>query len=224
MYNKRMDERLGEHYSRYSRQNIDESNKNSYFSNDINNVFGQDFNNKLSVSQEPDITYEKTERYLIVNSKDRDVVTYPSSSQFVLHLDQEFRNISSVELIQAIVPDQNNVTLEPYLLLNVKELENTMESINKNIYESFAILQVCPPTVPGSFLQIDKRIFENVVLNYKTPKASLSKVSITITDSDGNLFNFGGNGTTTKAYQSLFVFKITTLDTNRTSINQRNVY
>ena len=207
--------RLGEHYNRYTRSSIDESNKFNYTSNDFTAVFSGNSNEQLSVSQEPDIKYKTRDHYLIVSSADRDTSTYPSSSNFVINLDKEYKNIHSVELIQAIVPDQNSVTEEPYLLLKVKEFDNTMDSNNKQVYESFAILQVCSPTVPGSFLQIDKRIFENVTLNYRTPKANLSKLTISITDANGNIFDFGGSGTTTKDYQSLFVFKITTLDTER---------
>lgn len=217
-------QRLGEHYNRYQSENTTPSNSNKYIQNDYTTVFSDDSNKKLSVSQEPDISYQTQDNYLIVSSKDRDVNVYPNSSQFVIHLDREYKNIKSIELIQAIVPDKNNVTSEPFLLLNINELENIMDSNNKQVYESFSILQVCPPTVPGSFLQIDKRISENVILNYKTPKANLSKMTISITDCDGALFNFGGNGKTDKSYQSLFVFKIITLDTNRKSIEQRNVY
>jgi hypothetical protein len=217
-------ERLGQYYNRYQKINTEEYNKNQYTSNNFTNVFSNDFNQQLSLSQEPDIKYEKRENYLIVSSKDRDVITYPSSSNFVIQLQKEYKNIISVELIQAIVPDKNNVTSEPYLLLKVNEFENTMESNNKEVYDSFAILQVCQPTVANSFLQIDKRIFENVTLNYRTPRASLSKLTITITDSDGNIFDFGGSGSTSKATQCLFVFKIVTSDSNRSVINNRNLY
>lgn len=209
--------KLGEHYSRYSKLTIDESNKEKYDSNNYKTVF-------LTDAPNDNLEYEKTEKYLVVNSRDRDVSIYPSSSKFVINLDQEYRNISSVELIQAIVPDKNNVTLEPYLLLNINELENTMDSNNKEIFEAFAILQTCPATVTNSFLHIDKRIFENVILHYKTPKANLSKLTISITDSEGGIFDFGGSGSTNKANQCLFVFKLTILDVNRKSINQRNVY
>lgn len=217
-------ERIGEHFNRYKRINTDEYNKNQYYSNDFNSVFSNNFNQQLSISQEPDIKYELRENYLIVSSADRDVNTYPSSSNFVIQLEKEYKNIVSIELIQAIVPDKNNVTAEPYLLLKIKELENTMDSNNKQVYDSFAILQVCAPTIPNSFLQIDKRIFENVTLNYRTPRASLSKLTIQITDASGNIFDFGGSGTTAKANQSLFVFKIVTSDSNRSLINNRNVY
>ena len=217
-------ERLGQHYNRYQRINTDEFNRNQYTSNDFKTVFSDNFNQQLSITGEPDIKYETRENYLVVSSTDRDTSVYPSSSNFVIQLEKEYKNITSVELIQAIVPDKNSVTAEPYLLLKVREFENTMDSNNKQIYNSFAILQVCPPTVSNSFLQIDKRIFENVTLTYRTPKASLSKLSLSITDPSGNIFDFGGSGTTTKAYQSLFVFKITTLDTERTALNSRNVY
>ena len=216
--------RLGSHYERYSRINTDESNKNQYSSNDYTSVFANNFNQQLSISQEPDMKYVKREHYLSVSSSDRDTNIYPSSSQFVINLQKEYKNISSIELIQAIVPDKNDVTYEPYLLLKINEFENPMDSNNKPIDDSFAILQICQPTVPNSFLQIDKRIFENVILNYRTPKATLSKLSISITDSTGNVFDFGGSGSKDKAYQSLFVFKIITLDTSRDNLNNRNVY
>lgn len=217
-------ERLGQHYNRYQRLNTDEFNKNQYSSNDFKTVFSNNFNQPLSVAGEPDITYETRENYLVVSSADRDVSTHPSSSNFVIQLEKEYKNITSVELIQAIVPDQNNVTAEPYLLLKVREFENTMDSNNKQIYNSFAILQVCPPTIPNSFLQIDKRIFENVTLHYRTPRANLSKISIQVTDANGSVFDFGGSGLTSKATQCLFVFKITTSDSNRASLKNRNVY
>lgn len=217
-------ERLGQHYNRYQRINTDEYNKNHYTSNDFKTVFSDNFNQQLSITGEPDIKYETRENYLVVSSADRDTSVYPSSSNFVIQLEKEYKNITSVELIQAIVPDKNSVTDEPYLLLKVREFENTMDSNNKQVYNSFAILQVCPPTVANSFLQIDKRIFENVTLHYRTPRANLSKITIQITDAEGNIFDFGGSGTTTKAYQCLFVFKITTSDSNRGLLNNRNVY
>jgi len=216
--------RLGQHYQRYNTLNTDESNKYQFTSNDYTNVFSNNSNQQLSIQQEPNAVYDKNEHYLIVSSEDRDVSAYPSSSNFVLNLDKEYRNITCIELIQAIVPDKNNITSEPYLLLKINELENTMDSCNKQISESFAILQICNPTVAGTFLQMDKRIYENVILNYQIPKANLAKLSIKITDSQGNIFDFGGDGTNAKAYQCLFVFRITTLDTSRKSLNNRTVY
>lgn len=214
---------IGERYERYGVHRTDESNKNNYSINDFIDVFS-DQNKNMSVNQEPDIEYSKTEQYLIINSKERDPNLYPSSSRFVLNLPQEYRNVSRVELIQAIIPDKNNVTSEPYLLLNINELENTMESNNKDISEAFSILQLNQPIVAGGFIQLMTQIHEHVVLNYKTPKANLSKITLSITDADGVIFDFGGSGSISKEFQCLFVFKITRLDKSQKSINQRNVY
>jgi hypothetical protein len=79
-------------------------------------------------------------------------------------------------------------------------------------------------TVAGKFINIDKRTFENTILKYKTPKAKLSRLSINITDADGTLFDFGGSGSTSKATQCQFIFKIITIESNRSQINQRNVF
>lgn len=215
--------RLGEHYDRYTSHTFDESNKNNYVKNEYNNVFS-DKDTHLSIKQEPSIEYTRVEQYLIVNSSERDITSYPNPSQFVLNLPQEYRNVSRIEMIQCIIPDKNNVTAEPYLLLNINELENTMESNNKYISEAFSILQLNQPIVPGGFIQLMTQIHEHVVLNYKTPKANLSKITLSITNSDGQIFDFGGNGTTDKAFQCLFVFKITRLDKSQNIINQRNVY
>jgi hypothetical protein len=216
-------ERLGEHYQRYDNRNINESNQNNYIKNNFNTVFS-DQNKNLSILQEPDIEYTRVDQYLIINSKERDVNSYPSASQFVLNLPQEYRNVSRIELIQCIIPDKNNVASEPYLLLNINELENTMESNNKAISDAFSILPLDQATVPGKFIKLVTQIHEKIILNYKTPKASLSKVTLSVTDSDGQIFDFGGAGSIEKEFQCLFVFKITTLDKSQKSLNQRNLY
>lgn len=217
-------EPMFEYYDRYKKLNTEEYNKNQYQSNDFNNVFLNNSNNKLSVLQEPDVKYETRDHYLVVSSSERDPVAYPSSSNFVLTLHKEYRNIVSVELIQAILPDKNSVTSEPYLLLKINELEECMDSNNKPISDSFAMLSIPSPVVSGTFIHIDKRIFENVTLNYRTPKANLSKITVQITDYSGAIFDFGGSGSLAKETQCVFVFKITTSDGDRKQLNNRNVY
>jgi hypothetical protein len=214
-------ESMFEYYDRYKKLNTEEYNKNQYQSNDFNSVFKQD---KLSIIQEPDVKYETRDHYLVVSSAERDPVAYPSSSNFVINLSKEYKNIISVELIQAILPDKNNVTSEPYLLLKINEFEECMDTNNKPISDSFAMLAIPSPVVSDTFIHIDKRIFENVTLNYRTPKANLSKLTVQITDSAGTIFNFGGPGSLAKATQCVFVFKITTSEGDRKQFNNRNIY
>jgi hypothetical protein len=100
-----------------------------------------------------------------------------------------------------------------------------MVSNNKPIADAFAILHMAPPISPGNFINVDKKTFEHAVLNFKTPKASLSKLTISITDSDGNLFNFGDDsGGPHKALQNMFIIKVVTLEKDRNSLNTRNVF
>jgi hypothetical protein len=216
--------KYADHYVRYKDNSPAESNSNNYKENNYANAFNNDFNRQLSITQEPDIQYYKREYYLVVSSKDRDVEKYPSSSQFSVRLPKEYKNIHSVELIQAIIPDKNNVTYEPYLVLTIEELVDTMESIDSNISDSFAILMLNQAASPGKFISIDNRIHENTVLNYTTPKASLSKMTLKLTDFDGGLFSFGGDNTLNKENQVLFVFKIIQMEKRRESLNNRKVY
>jgi hypothetical protein len=221
-----MDSRLGSHYQRYQPQIYQEQNSKAYDQNSYNNVYNPQFNEQLSTSQEPDIVYEKTEHYLTVSSRDRDLSTYPNVNKYVINFPREFKNISTIELIQAIIPDANNVTQEPYILLIIDELEDVMVSTDRHISDAFAILQPCAPTTAGGFIQIDKRIHENVVKYYKAPKASLGRMSISLVDYNGTLFDFGADATDlpTKALQNTFVFKIVCLEKQRAQLNHRNVF
>lgn len=162
--------------------------------------------------------------YLVINSRSRDVAKYPLPNNYSVDLGKEYKNIHSMELIQAIVPDKNSVTSEPYLLLSIQEIRNVMHSPDSQVADSFAFLQMAPPTTTGGFIQIDKRVHEHVKIIFDTPKSSLSRISIKITDSEGNLFDFGGSGSLVKDYQNTFVFKIVTLVRNRQALNTQTVY
>jgi hypothetical protein len=213
--------RLGEHYNRYHNQQLSESNNLQYQNNDIARVYKSE---SFSVNQEPDIEYEEVKNYLVITSKTRDLNTYPKANYYAIDLMKEYKNVSSIELIQAILPDKNNITSEPYILLNIEELDKVMECTERNIEGSFAILQLNIPVTTGGFIEIRQKIHEQVVLKFLTPKARLSKMTVSLTDADGVPFDFGGDGTNTKAYQNTFVFRVITLEKKRRTLNVRNVY
>lgn len=221
-----MSKRLGEHYNRYSDNVFLEANKNQFDSQNYDLVYTNNSNTQYSVSQEPDLQYEEKVHYLTISSKDRDVVAYPNVNNYSIKFPNEFKNIYSIELIQAIIPDQNDVQDEPYLLLQVDEIQDVMVSNDKNISNAFAILQLASPTKAGTFIQIDRRIHEYTVKYYDTPKAYLSKMTIKILDSEGNPFNFGTDTPSppNKSFQNTFIFKIVTLEKQRRVLNHRNVY
>ena len=220
-----MQDRIGEHYNRYTKTNFAEYNGQQFAQNDVNNVYDKTYNTKYSVSQEPEIEYEETIQYLSISSRDRDFIKYPNVNSYVVEFITEFRNISTIELVQAIIPARNNVEQEPYLLLDIDEIGNVMFSKDRYITDSFAMLQLATPTTTNGFIQIDKRIHENTVKYFKIPKASLSKMTITLRDCIGNIFDFGTDSNPPqKALQNTFIFKITTLEKKRNQMDHRNVF
>lgn len=216
-------QRLGAHYNRYQ-QNWTPNENN--IGNDYNVAYSADNNKSLSIQREPDVQYEETIHYLVVSSSDRNVVDYPNVNNYVINLQDEIKNITSIQLIQAIIPDKNDVTQEPFLLLKISEMEDVMISNNRNISDAFAILQMASPVSSGFFIEIDTKIHENCVKYYKTPKSSLSRLTVSITDSQGNLFDFGSDSPSPpkKDLQNLFVFKLTTLESKRDRLNQRGIF
>lgn len=218
-----MSQRLGQHYDRYIKQNVDEYNKNDFNNLAISSKL--DNFTPLSVQNEQDIKYASRVDYVVVSSSDRDITNYPNPSRYVFNLPFELKNVVRIEVVNGVIPDQNNVSREPYLLLNIDELDSVMISNNSTINNGFALLHLSPPITPGYFINVDKKTFEHVVLNLKTPKASLSKLTISIRDWEGNLFNFGDDSAgPNKFLQNMFVFKIVTLEKNQEILRQRNVY
>jgi len=223
-----MSDRIGENYNRYVKTNYSEYNVKQFDQNNFQNAYDENYNKSYSVSQEPDIVYKHVEHYISISSRDRNRTNYPNVNSYTVNLPMEFRNISSIELIQAIIPAQNDVDQEPYLLLTIDELPDVMISNDKNIANSFAILQLSAPITVGGFIQIDKRIHENTVLTFKTPKANLAKMTVSIRDCLGDLFNFGSDASLpnapSKSLQNTFIFKVTTLEKRRDQLSHRNVY
>jgi hypothetical protein len=192
---------------------------------EFNQAFNAENNKKLSLDYEPNIEYEETVSYLVVSSKDRDVSQHPNVNHYMIDFPREFKNIKSIELIQAILPDQNDIKLEPYILLKIEELEDVMVSNDRNVSDAFAIIQISCPAIDGGFINMDTKIHEKTVKYFKTPKASLSRMTVRVTDYAGALFDFGSaTPGFSKEYQNTFVFKVITLDRKRVSLAHRSVF
>ena len=86
------------------------------------------------------------------------------------------------------------------------------------------MLQLASPTTTGGFIQIDKRIHENTIKYFRTPKASLSKMTISITRFNGELFDFGVETGLDIGVNNTFVFKIVCFEKAVNTLNHRNVY
>ena len=67
---------------------------------------------------------------------------YPSPNSYVIDLPREYKNIKSIELLDATIPDKNNVTRQPYLVLNIKEINDVIDSIDPVLNQAFAVLKM----------------------------------------------------------------------------------
>lgn len=222
-------ERLGEHYSRYSSNPWIASNFQQFQGHSTDQVFTPAANQQRSLVLEPSIQYDYYVKYLVIRSQDRDVANYPQPQQYRINFDNTaFRNIYSIELVSCIIPDKSNVTNEPYLLLDIPELrDEPMECVNTHVSNAFTLLQLAPAVKSGHFISIDKQTHESTIKYYHTPKARLDHLTINIKDVDGNLFDFGDDtagSPPNKSLQNIFVFKITTREKSQAVLNQRSVY
>lgn len=179
---------------------------------------------KLSILQEPSIKYKLKEHFIVIDSGDRDCNCYPNPSFYRYELPSDYRNVVLIELIDAIVPDKNNILREPFILLKVGEITNTLLSSNRYISESFAVLKLANPVEPGYFITVDNNIFESTPKIFKTPLAKLHHFTISLLKKDGTLFDFQPPTPNDPLYQHTFTFKIITSEVSNEYLNQRNVF
>lgn len=169
--------------------------------------------------------YIRKKVYLMINSKDRDLASFPEPQSYVINLPTVFKNVESVRLVSGTIPDLNNVKDEPFLVLDVPELNNayTKFHTSSNNYDLFDIIRFSDNVTISRFFYIQPGV-NNL---YKPILAKLSRLSINIRDQFGNLFTFGDDNDiepVNMQLQNTFVFEITTLEANTYKLGERNVY
>jgi hypothetical protein len=180
----------------------------------------------LSVLQEPDVEYEYTTHYVSVESKSRDLTAYPQPNHYRIIFGDSYRNVKSIELIAATIPDKNSVLSEPYIVLKIDEFEN-IESSDTNLDNAFTILQLNSPNSSGSFINLDMYICSGTVKIFKTPLARLDRMTVSLRDYDNSVFDFGDDTAASppnKQFQNMLLFKIVTQERKRDPLQHRNVF
>jgi len=166
------------------------------------------------------------EHNIVIRSSDRDLTQYPNPNEYKI-VTKDYKEIVEFELTGGILPFVEDINLEPYILVQINEFKQNLESSNKILDDTFSILQLAGPVTPTSpFINIDKRISEQTVLKLQTPQAKLETITIKIKKWDGTLFDFGtdsatGNYPFNPALQNLFTFKITTIEQDFQKLNHQ---
>jgi hypothetical protein len=180
----------------------------------------------LSLLHEKDIEYEDTVYYLNINSGDR-TTNYPQQYDYSLKLSHVYNNVRKVEMISAIFPNSSGIITEPYLVIDIEELNTIDFTTQDTSHKGFAICPLKNPNqASGGYVLIDMSCAGHTTTVFKTPM-SISRLQIKIRDSTGEIYPFAQTapaGSTAKEDQHSFVLKITTLDKSRKELQNRNTY
>lgn len=193
----------------------------------------QDIMTNDSLLREVAAGYEKTyrmrdkkeEHVVIIDSRDRDRTVYPAPSYYIValnatnttakpHLSRGFKNVLTVEVLEITLPLAGTSTTpfdrHPYLLLQIDELDNTLDGTNTTLRKSIA--KIYPKDIRGDD-------WVHMTLNYRkiynrNTLGNLNKLTVRIVDPDGNLFDFGADngGSPNKFLQNALTLRITTLE------------
>jgi hypothetical protein len=144
------------------------------------------------------------EHCVIVSSRDRDRSVYPNTNYFVTNINsgdtnsvipETFKNIQSIELVQALIPQSilSGTTGAPYLTLEIPELGNTIVGTNNNLSRAFGYLS--PQDVFGT-THLSTKFYHKCKRVFKPERASMGKLTIAFKRPDGSLFDFGTDTST----------------------------
>ena len=122
-----------------------------------------DFKNS-SIIQPPqrksDDKIAKKMKYILIDSRDRDINTYPNNNKFTIKLDEVIKDVLEIELISAYVPNtgytinQNNCFIYSSIDMTTKVVDNTTANLlgywTSSNSDIEALLNVLGPLICGT--------------------------------------------------------------------------
>jgi hypothetical protein len=142
--------------------------------------------------------------YLTLDSRDRDRKVWPNTNQYriplvasdndlnVLSPNVRYKNIYSISLLSCVIPRIGGVMFEPYIILQIDEIDRVYDSANTACAKAFTKLyfkEVCPAS---KFYRLDKGVGDPLTKIYwPAPRASLESITLSFRHPDGTLFDFG---------------------------------
>lgn len=181
----------------------------------------------FSISKEKGIKYIYHEETVFISSINRDSSVYPLHYDYKINFDRPYKNVKKVEMVSVVLPNISGILDEPVIIFDINELNYIDYPSSSGYKKVFSILPIQSPnkTTDGFISLTGINTKNSTTLQYKTPIASLSGISVKIRDISGALYNFGAaNGSVLKKEQHHFILKITTEEKTRESLHSRNVY
>jgi hypothetical protein len=176
-----------------------------------------------------DCRYIRRISYLSINSKDRNRTLFPQPESYTINLEESvgkvFKNVESIRLLNGEVPDLNNVSDQPFLLLCISQLQDTYTryyTTSNDIPDVYDMLRFSSNYRQNEYLYIK----EGTQLFFKPTLAKLSRLSIEIKDQEGTLFSWGDDSGVNYniTRQNHFIFEITELVKDINKLTPSNVY
>lgn len=161
---------------------------------------------------------------IVVDSRDRNTTAFPTPNPFAFHffpsntfegaaLFEKYHNISSIRLVECILPDFSSSV--PYLTLVIPELDDTLSGTNDILKKAFTVL--LPDRIFGGILHCRTDGMAYCKKEYNPPKGSFSKWSLSFYEPDGNLHTFGSGEVT-------LIFEVETKIADRESVMKPLLY
>tara|TARA_Y100000589_G_C27193099_1_gene645606 strand:- start:859 stop:2151 length:1293 start_codon:yes stop_codon:yes gene_type:complete len=159
------------------------------------NLYTQDINNDIfeqeTITKSFIITIDSSDRYKknweLPNNYKIDFggkkTESDDSNENYQYIDQIFRNVTSVELIEAIIPKFTNKNV-PYILIEIEELGSNFFGSNSFLSSSFA--KLTRPEINGDYLYYKN----DTNIKSFSPRIEIQGLTFKFRDNKGNLLNF----------------------------------
>jgi hypothetical protein len=138
-------------------------------------------------------------------------VIFPNPSEFKIVLPQEYHEVSSIELVSGSVPNQNNVILDPYLLMSIEGLDHLKSSSGRDYFSTLSLHK----GHSDIFFNMDRSSASIMPHHFYSPKQRVNSLNIKLFHADGSALTFGSAGSLVTADQTSFVFEVRTLANKR---------
>jgi len=165
-------------------------------------------------------------RCVAIDSRDRNRDQFPNSNRFQVQVNPSntfvgaalytnFKNIQSIRLVQAILPDFTGN--HAYIVLVIPELQDTLVGTNDILKKSFAML--FPDQVNGDFVNCRVNDMCYCAKTFVPALANIRTLTLEFYAPDGTLVDFGTDSSLPTApistVQNMIVIEITTVNSNR---------
>jgi hypothetical protein len=144
--------------------------------------------------------------YLTIDSRDRDRRVWPNTNQYRIPLvssdndlnvkspNVRYKNIYSISLLSCVIPNTIGVMFEPYLILQIDEIDRVYDSANVACARAFTKLYFKEVCMTSRFYRLDKGVGDPLTKIYwPAPRASLESITLSFRHPDGTLFDFGAD-------------------------------